>query len=88
MQLTPKVIDPKTACTVNGYWSAKDDSRYISPWLALPGFRHSVGLGRHWHFLSALFWVVNGLLFVVLLVATEQWRRLVPTSAIPAEPIL
>ena len=80
MRLTPKVIDPETACTVDGYWSAKDDSRYISPWLALPGFRHTVGLGRHWHFLSALFWVVNGLLFVGLLVATQQWRRLVPTS--------
>ena len=80
IRLTPKVIDPKTACTVNGYWSARDDSRYISPWLALPGFRHTVGLGRHWHFLSALFWVANGLLFVALLLGTGQWRRLVPTS--------
>src|SRR5262249_21787457 len=48
IRLTPKKIDPKTACTVEGYWSARDDSRYISPWLALPGFRHTVGLGRHW----------------------------------------
>jgi thiosulfate reductase cytochrome b subunit len=48
--------------------------------LALPGFRHTVGLGRHWHFLSALFWVVNGLFFVVLLFGSGQWRRLVPTS--------
>jgi DMSO/TMAO reductase YedYZ molybdopterin-dependent catalytic subunit/thiosulfate reductase cytochrome b subunit len=80
IRLTPKVIDPATSCTVDGYWSARDDSRYISPWLALPGYRHTVGLGRHWHFLSALFWVVNGLLFVTLLFATGQWRRLVPTS--------
>jgi DMSO/TMAO reductase YedYZ molybdopterin-dependent catalytic subunit/thiosulfate reductase cytochrome b subunit len=80
IRLTPKTIDPRTACTVDGYWSARDDSRYISPWLALPGFRHTVGLGRHWHFLSALFWVVNGMLFVALLLATGQWRRLVPTS--------
>jgi methionine sulfoxide reductase catalytic subunit len=27
-----------------------------------------------------LFWVVNGLVFVVLLFATPQWQRLVPTS--------
>ncbi len=79
-RLTPKVIDPATANTVEGYWSAKDDSRYISPWLALPGFRHTVGLGRHWHFLSALFWVGNGLIFVALLFGTGQWRRLVPMS--------
>src|SRR5262249_1895631 len=80
LRLTPKVIDPQTACTVEGYWSARDDARYISPWLALPGFRHTVGLGRHWHFLSALFWFVNGLLSAPLRIATGQWRRLAPAS--------
>ena len=24
----------------NRVWTAKDDARYISPWLALPGYRH------------------------------------------------
>ncbi|MGQ3684753.1 MAG: hypothetical protein ACUBOA_07085 [Candidatus Loosdrechtia sp.] len=24
-------------------WTAKDDARYISPWFALPGYRHTVG---------------------------------------------
>jgi DMSO/TMAO reductase YedYZ molybdopterin-dependent catalytic subunit/thiosulfate reductase cytochrome b subunit len=80
VRLTPKVIDTATARTVEGYWSARDDARYISPWLALPGFRHTVGLGRHWHFLSAMFWVANGLLFLNLLFASGQWRRLVPMS--------
>lgn len=61
-------------------WTAKDDARYISPWLALPGFRHTVGTARHWHFLSALFWFVNGLIFVTLLFATGAWQRLVPQS--------
>ena len=37
-------------------------------------------MARHWHFLSVLFWVGNGLVFVVLLFGTGQWRRLVPTS--------
>jgi DMSO/TMAO reductase YedYZ molybdopterin-dependent catalytic subunit/thiosulfate reductase cytochrome b subunit len=61
-------------------WTAKDDARYISPWLALPGGRHTVGLARHWHFLLALLWTANGLIFVTLLVATGQWRRIVPHS--------
>ncbi len=61
-------------------WTAKDDSRHLSPWIGLPGYRHTVGMARHWHFLSVLFWVGNGLVFVLLLFATGQWRRLVPTS--------
>jgi methionine sulfoxide reductase catalytic subunit len=61
-------------------WTAKDDSRHISPWIGLSGYRHTVGMARHWHFLSVLFWVGNGLLFVVLLFSTGQWKRLVPAS--------
>lgn len=61
-------------------WTSKDDSRYLSPWIGLPGYRHTVGMARHWHFLSVLFWVGNGLIFVMLLFGTGQWRRLVPTT--------
>jgi len=61
-------------------WTSKDDARYLSPWIGLPGYRHTVGLARHWHFLSVLFWVGNGLIFAVLLFGTGQWRRLAPTS--------
>ncbi|MFM7152138.1 MAG: molybdopterin-dependent oxidoreductase, partial [Gemmataceae bacterium] len=61
-------------------WTAKDDSRYLSPWLGLPGYRHTIGMARHWHFLCAFFWLANGLFFVVLLFATNQWKRLVPTD--------
>jgi thiosulfate reductase cytochrome b subunit len=61
-------------------WTAKDDSRYLSPWIGLPGYRHTIGMARHWHFLSVLFWVGNGLVFVALLFATGQWKRLVPNS--------
>jgi methionine sulfoxide reductase catalytic subunit len=61
-------------------WTAKQDARYLSPWLGLPGGRHTVGMARHWHFLSVLFWVGNGIAFVVLLLSGNQWRRLVPTS--------
>src|ERR1041384_8847936 len=61
-------------------WTAKDDSRYLIPWIGLPGYRHTIGMARHWHFLSVLFWVGNGLVFVVLLFSSDQWKRLVPTS--------
>ena len=59
-------------------WTAKDDSRHLSPWIGLPGYRHTVGMARHWHFLSVLFWVGNGLVFVVLLFGTgsgSAWCR-------------
>ncbi len=61
-------------------WTAKDDSRYLSPWIGLPGFRHTIGIARHWHFLCAFFWLANGVTFVALLFLTDQWRRLIPTD--------
>jgi sulfoxide reductase catalytic subunit YedY len=61
-------------------WTAKDEARYLSPWIGLPGGRHTVGMARHWHFLSVLFWVLNGIVYTGLLFGTGQWRRLVPAS--------
>ncbi len=74
LRLTPVEV-PK-----DRVWTAKDDSRYLSPWIGLPGYRHTIGMARHWHFLSVLFWVVNGAIYAVLLFATGHWKRLVPTS--------
>jgi len=28
-------------------WTSKDDSRHLSPWIGLPGYRHTVGMARH-----------------------------------------
>ncbi len=61
-------------------YTAKDDCVYLTPWIGLPGRRHTIGMARHWHFLSVLFWVGSGVTFVVLLFVTNQWKRLVPTS--------
>jgi sulfoxide reductase catalytic subunit YedY len=61
-------------------WTAKEDARYISPWLALPGYRHTVGMARSWHFLSVYGFLLNGFIFVALIFFTDQWKRLVPTS--------
>ncbi|MBA3936757.1 MAG: molybdopterin-dependent oxidoreductase [Planctomycetes bacterium] len=74
LRLTP-VAMPK-----DRMWTAKEDARHLSPWIGLPGYRHTVGMARHWHFLSVLFWIGNGFVYVALLFATDAWHRLVPTS--------
>lgn len=61
-------------------WTAKDDARYISPVIGLPGYRHTVGIARGWHFIHVPFFVLNGIVFVVLLLWGNQWQRIVPTS--------
>jgi sulfoxide reductase catalytic subunit YedY len=61
-------------------WTAKEDARYISPLAALPGYRHSIGIARSWHFLTVPFFVLNGVVFIILLFCTNQWQRLVPVS--------
>lgn len=61
-------------------WTAKDDSRYISPLVATPGYRHTVGVARSWHFISVYGFIATGVLFVVMLFCGEQWKRLVPRS--------
>lgn len=62
-----------------GAFTARDDQRNLHPLISLPG-RAKIGLGRAWHGLVTGVWVLNGLVYVVLLFATGQWRRIVPTS--------
>jgi sulfoxide reductase catalytic subunit YedY len=61
-------------------WTAKQDSISLPGQVGLPGLRHSIGLARWWHLGVNVLWLANGLLFYVLLFATGQWRRLIPTS--------
>ncbi len=63
-------------------WTAKDDSRYISPVVATPGYRHAIGIARVWHFINVHGFIVTGILFAIMLFDTEQWRRIVPTSSL------
>jgi thiosulfate reductase cytochrome b subunit len=62
-----------------GAFTARDDQRDLHPLISLPG-RAKIGIGRAWHGLVTLLWVLNGLIYVVLLFGTGQWRRIVPTS--------
>lgn len=63
-------------------WTAKDDARYISPMVATPGYRHTVGIARSWHFLDVYGFILTGIVFVVMLFGTDQWRRIVPQSTL------
>lgn len=39
------------------------DEKSLPALVALPG-RENLGLGRHWHALSVMFWVLNGFVYV------------------------
>lgn len=70
----------KKKVPLDAHYTSHDDEVHVSPWIALPGGRHRLGLGRHWHFFCAFFWMLNGFIYVAFLFATENWRRLIPTS--------
>ncbi|MGB3411202.1 MAG: molybdopterin-dependent oxidoreductase [Microthrixaceae bacterium] len=61
-------------------WTAKQDSIGLPSQVGLPGIRHSIGLARWWHLGTDVLFLVNGLIFYVLLFSTSQWRRVIPTS--------
>ena len=61
-------------------WTSKDDAVTLPKWLGIPGFRHSIGLARWWHFSFDLLWLINGAVFYVLLFTTGEWQRIVPQS--------
>jgi methionine sulfoxide reductase catalytic subunit len=63
-------------------WTAKVDARYISPVVGTPGYRHSIGVARVWHFINVHGFIITGIIFVAMLLNTDQWRRIVPTSAL------
>ncbi|MGH9353081.1 MAG: molybdopterin-dependent oxidoreductase, partial [Terriglobia bacterium] len=60
-------------------WTSRDEEVSFPSGIALPGHRN-LGLGRHWHFLCDIGWLTCGIVYIVLLFATDRWRRLIPTS--------
>ena len=76
----PVPADRRDTADPEGTWTAKLDSVALPKQLGIPGIRHSIGLARWWHFSFDLLWLVNGVVFFVLLFSTDQWKRLVPTS--------
>jgi len=61
-------------------WTAKDDARYLTPYIGTPGYRHTIGLARAWHFINVHGFIPCGVYFIAMLFSTEQWKRLVPGS--------
>jgi thiosulfate reductase cytochrome b subunit len=61
-------------------WTAKDDAITLSPLFGMPGGRHTIGVARHWHFIFDILFVLNGVVYVVLLFATSQYLKLIPTQ--------
>lgn len=62
-----------------GVYTSLMDEKSASPIFTLPG-RENIGLGRHWHGLGVMLWVLNGVFYVIMLFATGLWKRLIPTS--------
>jgi methionine sulfoxide reductase catalytic subunit len=60
-------------------WTSLDEEESFSSWVALPG-RKNLGLGRHWHFFSMIFWLANGAIYYILLFSSGEWTRLIPAS--------
>ena len=63
----------------NQRWTAEDEKQPYTSWVALPG-RDNLGLGRFWHFVAVIGWLVTGLIYLLALATSDQWQRLVPTS--------
>jgi len=63
----------------NQRWTAEDEKQPYTPWVALPG-RDNLGLGRFWHFVAVIGWLVSGVVYLLALATNDQWQRLVPTS--------
>ena len=45
-------------------WTAKDDARYLSPLVSTPGYRHTVGIARVWHFINVHGFILTGVYII------------------------
>ncbi len=61
------------------YYTVGGEYDDYSPRISLPG-RGLLGLGRYWHFITVTGFVTSWVIYLVLLIVTDQWRRYVPTS--------
>ena len=76
IKFTKKVFPPDLKKRV---WISLEEEESFSSWIALPGHKN-LGMGRHWHFFSIIFWIINGAAYYILLFTSNEWARLIPTS--------
>jgi hypothetical protein len=53
-------------------WTAKQDSISLPGQVGLPGLRHSIGLARWGHLSVEMLWLLNGIVFYILLFVTPS----------------
>jgi len=61
-------------------WCSSDEERHDWPSILVLPNGDGLGLGRYWHFFSALCWLTVGVIYMLVMFTSDQWRRLVPTS--------
>ena len=71
--------EPTALKRLMGRYGTREDEVDVSPWLGMPGHKN-LGIGRHWHGVTNSLWLLTGIVYVVLLFGTGEWRRLIPTS--------
>jgi methionine sulfoxide reductase catalytic subunit len=55
----------------NQRWTAEDEKQPYTPWVALPG-RDNLGLGRFWHFVAVVGWLMTGVIYVLALATSSS----------------
>src|SRR5579875_1127343 len=61
-------------------WCSSDEERHDWPSILVLPTGDGLGLGRYWHFFNALCWLTVGVIYLLVMFTSDQWRRLVPTS--------
>lgn len=61
------------------YYGVIDEEETYSSIIAMPG-TNKLGSGRYWHWIMVVGFVTCGAIYLVLLLATGQWQRYIPTS--------
>lgn len=61
-------------------WQVRREKRPAAFWSPRRNKRRRISLALWFHQAIDILWVANGVIFVVLLLATGQWMRIVPTS--------
>jgi thiosulfate reductase cytochrome b subunit len=63
----------------NRVWTSLEQELDVPGWLGHPGGAN-LGLGRIWHFFTINFSILNGVVYVALLILSGEWTRLAPTN--------
>jgi methionine sulfoxide reductase catalytic subunit len=63
----------------NKMYTALDEEEKWPSTVAMPGYAN-LGLGRKWHFLCVIGWILLGIFYIIMLFATSEYHRYIPYS--------